>query len=265
MGAFRQHTFLLKISEMEYGKGDPRTLPALNEIARYLERHEDYQQAIKYLQTSVDIVEKHYGKDDLRLDEPLKKIGDIGMFDRNYRAKGKKALARRAKLMEDNDSADLREKILSLVHLGDIYAVAGDARHEELYHRAWQMMAGQSGYEALRDNTFGTPTRLVPRPGPYHVERFPDQPDELLYADLEFSVTEEGRLTDVGILETNVPRNRVSRLPRLMQQIFRYRPRIVEGQLVPTRGLNLRQQLMVQVTPKAKVNEVEIRTPGSNP
>lgn len=261
--ATQQRRFLLKINEVAFGTDSADLVPALEEFASYMESIDAYRDALLSNLRAIEIIEQKYGANDLRLTEPLEKIGTIGMHDVLYRTRAREALERRVQLLQGNENADLREQVLALTSLGDFDVVGGDKEARERYAEAWRLAAGRSGLESLLDDTFGTPIRLDPKPKIYIVDRFHrDTEDEgALYAEYEFTVNEQGRVEHVKLLETNVPWTRIKGLSDYIRHEFRYRPRIVDGIPVATEKLRLRQQVVM----KQPETEVKFNVEAANP
>ena len=105
-------------------------------------------------------------------------------------------------------------------------------------------MQGDPTYARLRANIFGTPTRLYPQVTEVlYLDRAPDALDEgttELYADIGYTVRADGRVSNIKVLEKNVPNSEV-RFLRAKLGNSRFRPRIVEGELLATKNLMIHQ------------------------
>ena len=108
-------------------------------------------------------------------------------------------------------------------------------------------MAAAAGTRSLAIALFGTPVRLFPRENKVlYLDRQPEntEPGDPLFVTIEYSVTTDGKVNRVGVIDKNVPNEQV----RLMRQRVRatsFRPRIQDGELVPTEGLVIYQPYQV--------------------
>ncbi|MBT4162075.1 MAG: hypothetical protein HOE54_12275, partial [Gammaproteobacteria bacterium] len=101
--------------------------------------------------------------------------------------------------------------------------------------------------QAVAVALFGAPVRLFPRSNPvFYLSRYPDAAEkgEPLFVSLEYSVTSDGKVSQVKILERNVPNEHVKSL-RLRIRGARYRPRIIDAEIIATEGLMLYQPFQV--------------------
>ena len=94
---------------------------------------------------------------------------------------------------------------------------------------------------------FGSPIRLYPTIAPFlYLNRTPNavDPSDELFIDLQYDVSPDGRATNIEVIEKNVPNEQV-RLLRATLRVSRYRPRILNGELVSTDALKIHQLFMV--------------------
>ena len=127
--------------------------------------------------------------------------------------------------------------------MGDVFTITTDPRAEEKYLEAWELLSSDPRLLDVRYELFGTPKRLFPeRTGIIALDRRPISVEEgdPLFANLEFSVIDNGRVAQVKVIDGNVPNERKNQLRRDLREV-RFRPRIVDGETVSTEGLTFHQ------------------------
>ncbi|MDZ7684895.1 MAG: hypothetical protein U5O39_07685 [Gammaproteobacteria bacterium] len=112
-------------------------------------------------------------------------------------------------------------------------------------------MSGDPELVEVRNEIFGTPKRLFPKPRAFALDYQPISVDEgePLFANVEFSVADNGRVARAKVLDGNVPNEKKNALRSHFQSDTKYRPRIVDGEVVETDGLMLHQTFKVQKLP----------------
>ncbi len=149
-------------------------------------------------------------------------------------------------IVQQNPGSDVADKAKALVDLGDLYIKTEDDRAAETYKQAWQLLEGEA-HEELRYELFGRPVRLLPeynfRPA---LTRYPVdlEPNQQLFVDLSYNVMENGRVRQASIVDSNIPL-RNQKVTRNAVKLMKFRPRMVDGELVATEGLSLHQTFTV--------------------
>ena len=264
LAADQQQLFSLRVAEQVYGFNSLKMLPTLSRLGSYfatrgstipamvgpelrLQRVTLLKHSISMYDRAITIIEQNYGENDLRLIQPLRGLASARMLRVTSRKYAEQALARSLAIIESNPDSDLSDRAQALVDLGDYYVISSDARSMEIYKQAWELLQVSSESQRIAAGLFDTPVRLFPRNNPtLYLERIPDsaEPGEELFVDLEFGVTEQGRVHQVAVIEKNVPNEQV-RLLRQRARNSRYRPRIVDGEIVATEGMVLHQSFRV--------------------
>ena len=259
-----QQLFSLRVAENVYGPDSIELLPTLDRLGGYfatrgsaiplmmptdirLERDALFKQSISMYQRSVGIIEQHFGENDLRLVQPLRGLASARMLQITNRKYAEAALERSLGIVNSNPQSDVTDRAQALIDLGDLYVIIADRRSSEVYLKAWQMLQETDETTSLSHNLFGTPTRLFPREDPMlYLDRQPDDvaPGDPLFVNLEYSVTPQGTVTQVRVVEKNVPNEQV-RVLRQRIRSAKFRPRIQEGELMATEGLTLYQPFRV--------------------
>lgn len=264
LAADQQQLFSLRVAEQVYGFNSLDMLPTLSRLGSYfatrgstipvmvsselrLRRVMLFKNSISMYHRAVTIIEQNYGENDLRLVQPLRGLASARMLQLTSRKYAEQALARSLAIVESNPDSDLSDRAQALVDLGDYYVISSDARSMEIYKQAWELLQASSESQSIAADLFDAPVRLFPRNNPtLYLERIPDsaEPGEELFVDLEFGVTVQGRVHQVEVIEKNVPNEQV-RLLRQRARNSRYRPRIVDGEIVATEGMSLHQSFRV--------------------
>jgi tetratricopeptide (TPR) repeat protein len=145
-------------------------------------------------------------------------------------------------------------KRLGIMHKDDLIAAyrnAGSgtiAQSKKVYYMGGHDPAGQSGASiSFGGSTDEVQQSLIGNPLPLCYpqvldlskgEKLADLED--YYVDLDFTVNDTGRVSDVDIVQTNAP----GKLGRFVRNLLRktlFRPRVVDGSTVATRHLKVRQ------------------------
>lgn len=259
-----QQLFSLRVAENVYGPESLELLPILDRLGGYfatrgsaippmvpneirLQRDALFKTSVEMYQRAVAIIEQNYGNNDLRLVHPLRGLASARMLQITNRKYAQAALERSLEIVETNPQSDTTDRAQALIDLGDLYVITADKRSSELYLQAWQMLQEKEETAALANSLFGTPMRLFPREDRVlYLDRQPDavDPGQPLFINLEFTVTTLGTVTRVRVIDRNVPNDQV-RMLRQRIRSSKYRPRIVDGELVTSEGLTLYQPFRV--------------------
>jgi tetratricopeptide (TPR) repeat protein len=262
--ADREQLFSLRIAEQVYGPDSLELLPTLDRLGGYfatrgstipvfvdtdlrLQRDTLFKNAVSMYMRSVVIIEQNYGENDPRLVQPLRGLASARMLQVTNRKYAEDALQRSLQIVQSNPDSDISDRAQALIDLGDLYVITSDSRSSETYLEAWHLLQESPETRGLANSLFGTPVRLFPREnGVFYLSRKPEaaEEDEQLFAELEYTVNTEGKVSRVKVIERNVPNEQV-RLLRQKLRGTRFRPRIYEGEILPTEGLTLLQPFQV--------------------
>lgn len=274
--------FLLRVNEQLYGAGSEEMIPSLTEVGEYFAhrgrmmspgqtrttnvfmvgrnrsiemgepdadityRSRVFREAEMAYERSIAIIEDKYGSTDLRLVEPLKGLSKTKFLEGYARTYAERPMEQMVAIVHQNPGSDVADKAKALVELADLYIKTEDGRAGETYKQAWQLLAGEE-HEELRYELFGRPVRLLPeynfRPA---LPRYPVdiEPNQQLFVNLAYDVTEEGRVSQTTIVDGNIPL-RNQKAMRNAVRFMKFRPRMVDGELVTTEGLSLHQTFTV--------------------
>jgi len=269
IGAGREQYFYLKVNESEYGSDSLELVPALGKYAEYLKDVGSFQGAVSYYGRALNIIENSYGAMDIRLIEPLQGIAEVRIYQqealrygvarphindsaqsmafnspqssspRSYlyqtpervkTADGEEALERALGIINNHPESDITDQIQAIVRLGDMYTITGDARARDVYLQASEMMRGREDLEELNNELFGLPTRIQPR-STHVLPLYTSHTADHYFAEVEMIVRSNGRTGEIRIIDANIPNHNRKQLKGMLFK-YRYRPRMVDGEMV---------------------------------
>ncbi len=264
--ADREQNFNLRISEQAYGEDSEELIPVLERLGSYFAARGDmvalrtdapdfrytrdslFRHSLDLYNRAIKIIEKNYGVNDMRLVGPLRGLAMARLLQSTNRSASESALERVLNIVESNPDTDVPDRVMAMIYLGDIYTITGDNRARDLYLRAWKTMSDNPAYDELKAELFGSPTRLHPDvTGVLRLSRTPDaamEEDVELYINVSYSVKADGRVGKIRLIDKNVPNAQV-RYMRAQLSDTRFRPRILDGELIATENLMIHQTFEV--------------------
>jgi tetratricopeptide (TPR) repeat protein len=281
--ADREQVFSLRVTEQAYGENSEELLPILQRLGAYFAsrggmfsvsggpdfryfRDQMFRQSIKYYERAINIVEDNYGINDLRLIEPLRGLARARLLQVTNRSASEAALERVVHIVDSNPVSDVADRVKAMISLGDMYTITGDKRASGVYLSAWTLMQEDDAYRQLAAEVFGTPTRLHPNiDGIMYLDRIPDAAageDTELFIDVAYSVLPNGRVSNIELIEKNVPNAQVRYMRSLLADA-RFRPRILNGELVATENLMIHQRFQV-IQRAPPTNRISIGSTSGN-
>lgn len=196
----------------------------------------------------IRIIEETGGKDDLRLIEPLTRLGqsffyvDLSgqqSFQSNLITTGEIYFKRAVNIATENPDADWRLRAQTTLSLGDYYMVEGtEQRARGAYGEAWEMLSADEEQMDFRRDALESLITLSARPLPeFAGER--TAADPALQEDgfqrgritMSYAVSERGRPSGLQIIEATPPE--LTDFYREIQREMRrrvYRPYFIDGQ-----------------------------------
>lgn len=282
--AQREQQYALRLAESTYGKDDPRIVPALERTAGWLESQGRFMTARQIHARALDIERKSGGTNNIGMTGPLRGIartyrleflvgpervdssastedtlppiggvaGPTAMpsnatgvsASATLNPDGETALETALKIFDANPGKAPGERAQTMVELGDWRLIAGNTRDAlTAYREAWK---------ALKEpGTSGTAVLEAPYPLTYRapsIARPPQSdPDTYTqhYAEIEFTVTAEGRVKD-AVLGANDVSDSSGKLVLGAVKRARYRPRFVNGEPVASAGVRYRETIYVR-------------------
>lgn len=260
LDADQEQRFNLKVSERAYGVASEELMPTLNKLGSYfadrgssiplntaqeqrLYRDRLFRESTRVFERSISIIEEKYGDTDLRLIDPLKGLSRTKFKQGFGRANAERPMERVLEIVRGNPATDKADHAKALVALADLYTITTDSRAGDRYLEAWQLLADDPVQEELRYELFARPRRLLPEvpilPVLYRHPVGVEKGDEL-FVDIEYDIREDGRVRNAAVTDGNVS-NSDRKLMRDFVSTMRFRPRLVDGQLIKTEGMSLHQ------------------------
>ena len=227
-------------------------LPALRKQAHWQHRLQMYNRERMTWRKIVNVVERNYGKGDLRLIPPLTSLGKSYLFITPVEydmqpeisvASGESYLRRANRIADTNPDADWRIREQTLLALGDYYVLSGRAnRASRIYKELWAMLSEDEEQLGSRRDHLEKLNLLqdIYPPKYYRSERideeFPDEDEfESGTVSFGFAVNTSGRATEIFHIETQPPEfgDMRERVRRNLRHLV-YRPRLQDGKMVKT-------------------------------
>jgi tetratricopeptide (TPR) repeat protein len=181
-----------------------------------------YRRAIRIIETSAS-------KNDIRLVEPLTKLGESYFFTDLHgeqtmyhtAVSGEIYFKRALKIAESNPKSDWTTTTNSRLSLADYYMMMGNvSRAQKLYKQIWESLSSGETKLLFRDEIFGRAVPLNDRQGSVTVS---------------FSITDRGRVTEMEPVEV-IPAEFTDMQKRVHREVRGrlYRPRFEESEPVKT-------------------------------
>lgn len=248
----QEHIFAIQSRNIE--PTSIEMIPALEKRAKWQHRLQMYHRERVSWRQVINILERNYGKDDLRLIPPLKNLGRSYLFvtpvefdfqPDTSAASGETYLRRANRIADNNPDADWRVLQDTLLTLGDYYVVSGRPnRASRVYEESWQRLTEANDDEMLkyRRQNLEKPVVLqnIYPPKYYNSERTADgrpPPDSFSTGTISFSYTvnPNGRVANLKHVETQPPQIKDfgKTVSRSIRRLI-YRPRIEDGDMVAT-------------------------------
>lgn len=276
--AERAFDYAIRVAESAYGKSDLRVLRPLGRAAQWHERMGRYTTARALYARALQIAEQAGESASLRTVDPLEGIartyrlefvngGDIGAGapasadpfapatevnpaapnSRRPNPDGERAIFLALKAIGKTEPLDHQRRGTALVELGDWYISGGLLpRGIAAYREAWkdfQAAASVGPLAAPRQLSYRAPLASVSRASGDH-----DNMEEH-FVEVAFTVTREGRTTDVMAAETDASESQQKVVLAAIRKA-QYAPRIENGEPVDTPGVRFRERLLSK-KPKA--------------
>ena len=280
--AQREQQYALRLAETTYGKDDPRIVPALERTAHWLESQGRFTTARQIHARALDIERKSGGPNNLGMTGPLRGIartyrmeflvgperadassadsvtpiggvpGPTGIPSSAngvsvasvLNPDGEVALETALKIFDANPGKAPADRAQTMIELGDWRMTTGN------WHEA--MSAYRDAWKALREpGAPGTAILETPYPIIYHppsIARPPQSDTDKYtqhYAEIEFTVTPEGRVRDAKVGANDVSDASGKQVLSAVRRA-RYRPRFVNGEPVASIGVRYRETVYVR-------------------
>ena len=257
-------SFNLKVHEEAFGKDDPRIVPALMRMAEHLankgarKRPRSYfvllggsadfvaqshafRESLRHSERALEILEQHYGKDDPKIIEVLRMIAETKLKRGLGKGDAVAAIQRAHDIVAANAGSDVSDVAYAKVELADLYTLWDDHRAAKAYRDAWEAIPESEQYDALRYELFGEPKQLSTDRFELALRERPWRKGRINYLELGYVVRADGRARRFTTIDGNVPSQIKERLRGRLGQA-RFRPRVVDGEVVETADLTIRRE-----------------------
>jgi tetratricopeptide (TPR) repeat protein len=198
---------------------------------------------------AIRIIETNAGKKDLRLIEPLTRLGRSYFFNDLHGEQaqymnpvtGEIYFKRALRIAESNPESNWRIENTARISLGDYYMMQGThTRARKLYGEVWASLVDEEEKLAWRQETFADAVPLDERPLPEFIGVSEPPTVKGLGEDynqgtitIRYSVSNRGRTVDMELVEAYPPEfTDMHRTVRRELRSRTYRPRFVDGEPV---------------------------------
>jgi tetratricopeptide (TPR) repeat protein len=275
--AEKEQQYALRVAETAYGRMDARMLQPLDRYGRWLETIGRYTSARLLYARALTIAEQTSGRGSMTAVDPLlgiarsyrlefvngpeeaptqqdafsanPELNGIAPDVQRLNPDGERALRLALQAIEKNDKSgangalDHKKRGDTLLELGDWYMSAGGlGRGIDTYREAWR------DYVVAGDTTVLTQPRLLAyRPPSQSSKRSTLKPDEAQehFVEVKFTVTKDGRTDNVELAGGDAPENAQKAMITAVKKA-RYSPKFEAGEPVETRGVTLREKILVK-------------------
>ena len=227
----------LKLQERIHGSATLDVLPAVYRFARWLRSsYRFHEERLQYTR-AMDIIREVAGPDDIAMVRALRETGNSFRIQKYPEGRGVSALRRALEVAQAQPEPDTRILAELLVDIGDwnvAFSKVGPTGEE--YRQAWAMLSELEDGDALRERWFGEP-RYVLRENPSNRGLgSPNDPGALPgHVLITFDVDDLGRTRNVAVVESVPPGLKDDSTARAINR-SRFRPRMVDGEIVWSRG-----------------------------
>ncbi len=244
-----------RVFSIQSRKIDPTSMdiiPALKKQANWQHRLRLYDRERISWRRIISVIERHHGKDDLRLIPPLTSLGksylyvtpvEYDMHPEVSAASGESYLRRANRIATENTDSNWEIQEQTMLALGDYYLLSGRSnRGNRTYGLLWDFLSeDEERHGNRRDHLEKLNLLQNIYPPKYYRseqidEQFPDQDEyETGTVSYGFIVNSAGRPSNIQHIETRPPefQDMQERVRRNLRHLV-YRPRVDEGKVVAT-------------------------------
>lgn len=245
------HDKIYQLHRRRYEDDQLALIPSLMRRAEWQHRAGYITQEQVTYRKAIRIIETHGGKEDIRLVEPLTKLGESYFFTdlhgeqgmQNSPLTGEIYFKRALRIAESSPRSDWVTVADSRLSLADYYMLQGNLnRARKIYTELWESLSTDETRLLYRDEIFSRAVPLNDRPIPEFVSEAGPSPlgrpsEEFMQGSVtvSFSVTDRGRVTEIEPVEV-VP-GEFTDMQKLVHREIRgrlYRPRFEDAEPVAT-------------------------------
>lgn len=267
--ANREQKFLLRANEETYGEA-PQLLPALRRMGRWQEKIGRSDLARNTYRRAMGIMQRAYGSDDLRMIGPLRDYANSYLntprgYNRVMSGAGANALREVIRIYEAQTYSDAADVAEAWGQLGDWYVIGGRRRQaNDAYAQAGQLLLEAGGGDS---DQFSWPVEIEYEDVPIGIRnsRIAEFKPGIAVLEFEFTVTSSGRVSDLTVIRDDLDYPRFAIEVGQRVKAARYRPRIIDGSPVDTRGVRktIRYDLARRLVKTRQYNAEEEAAPES--
>lgn len=276
--AEREHQYVFRVAETNFGKNDLRLLDPLDRYARWFESIGRYATARGLHARALQLAERQsadkpiagvpalrglartwllegvYGPE-IEPEAQIREVGDptSGPFMSaagagRLNADGERALRFALNIVNSATPRDARLYADVLVQIGDWHLIAGSTQRAQANYLEAAKTLATVGGDAER--LLQSPRLLVYRAPAASITRLkPDDPTQYTLHDLEFAleVGADGKVIDAKVVNSTAP-EATTRAALMAARKARYGPRVADNQVVSTSSVTLHEKVWVKFT-----------------
>ena len=236
--AHQKQVEALRLMERKYGDDTTEVLPAIYKYARWLRSNGLYGKERSLYARAMAIIREQLSRESVYMVTPLRETGNSFRTQKLGEGQGLSSLKRAQTILESQEEVDVLAIAQTLRDLGDWYVAfskMGPTGAE--YRRAWQFLGDLENGEELRREWFDEPDYvLFVSPSRRGVSLFQQPGMEPGHVLVTFDIDEFGRTDNVAVLESIPPGLKTDSVITSIKR-SRFRPRFVNGEIVPVKGL----------------------------
>ena len=248
--AEEQQLMAMQIMERKYGSDTLEFLPALYKHAMWLRRSYRYNGERDHYTRALDIIRRIEGRDSLLLVRPLQEIANSYRTQRVPEGRGLSSLRRALAILQAQQNPDKLQMASVLRDLGDWEVAFNTFPAGNEYREAWALLDGHEDGERFQRRWFDQPVYVLQERANDRGLVDPDEPGARAgHVLVVFDVTPAGRTTNVSILESE-PSGLKDETTARSIELSRFRPRMVDGEIVSAQGISRRFTFFYEPDPE---------------
>jgi hypothetical protein len=236
--ADKQQAAELEIAQRSHKDYEPETLQAMYKYALWLRKTRRFDAEREQYARAERIIRDHFGKESLKLVEPLRRTGESYRVQLNPENAGINALHDALSILQSHPDAPQLRTAEVFRDIGDWQTAFGRGELDNsAYRQAWSLLGGVKGGDALRRQWFSGANYVLRAP----IDRrdFSADPDALTgHATIKFDLDRNGRPQNVAVFRSDPPGMEDEVFLRHVE-MSRFRPQMMNGAVVPGKRLGL--------------------------
>jgi TonB family protein len=228
----------LRLVERNHAPESDEALAALYKYAAWLRDRQFYQQERDQYMRALRVIRDHYGKQDVRLVAPLVGIANSLRSQRIPDGLGIGSLQEALQLLDAAPQRDYLATAAVLRDIGDWQIAFNKVGYDGAdYRRAWELLGSAPNGEQLRKEWFTGPVYVLREPISLRgLSEEPDAPKGHVLVSFDLDTT--GQTGNVAVVESTPTGLKDEAMLRHVRR-SRFRPNVVNGELVAAQGLAL--------------------------